>query len=83
VNDFPSCHIEITTLVIPGLNSSRDEIDSLSEWLASLSSEIPLHLSRHHPDYQLLSPEPIDRNELLELAEVARFHLRTVLCGNM
>ena len=83
VKDFPSCHIEITTLVIPGLNSSRDEIDSLSLWLASLSSDIPLHLSRHHPDYHLPSPEPIGRNEIRELAEVARFHLRTVLCGNM
>ena len=81
--NFPSCHIEITTLVIPGLNSSKDEIESLASWLASISSDIPLHLSRHHPDYLLPSPESISREELLDLAEVARFHLRTVLCGNM
>jgi len=81
--DFPSCHIEITTLVIPGLNSSKDEIESLASWLASISTNIPLHLSRHHPDYLLPSPEPIAREEIMELAEIARFHLRTVYCGNM
>ena len=81
--NFPSCHIEITTLVIPGLNSSKDEIESLASWLASISSDIPLHLSRHHPDYLLPSPEPISREGILGLAEVARFHLRSVFCGNM
>jgi pyruvate formate lyase activating enzyme len=69
--------------VIPGHNSSKEEIDALSAWLASVSPDIPLHLSRHHPDYLLPSPESISREEILSLAEVARFHLRSVYCGNM
>ena len=38
-----SCHVEVTTLVIPGENDSEEEMDALSGWLASVDAEIPLH----------------------------------------
>ena len=43
------CHIEVTTLIVPGENDSEDEMRALSAWLASVSPEIPLHVSRFFP----------------------------------
>ena len=43
------CHVEVTTLLIPGENDSEEEIRELARWLASINSEIPLHLSRFFP----------------------------------
>lgn len=83
VRAYPACHVEITTLVIPGLNSGREEIESLASWLASLSPDLPLHLSRHHPDYLMEKPDPIDVGELFALADIARTHLNFVHCGNI
>ncbi len=79
----PRCHVEITTLVIPGRNSSPSEIDSLSAWIASISPDIPLHLNRHHPAYKMKEPAPIMNGELFALAEIARTHLHNVHCGNV
>lgn len=76
-------HIEITTLIIPGLNSSPAEIDELSAWLATIRPDIPLHLSRHHPDYHMSEPAPIPVHELLSLADIARKHLAYVYTGNV
>jgi pyruvate formate lyase activating enzyme len=46
--------LELTTLLIPGQNDSREEIDSLSEWvLGELGPDVPLHFSAFHPDYRL------------------------------
>jgi pyruvate formate lyase activating enzyme len=45
---------EITTLLIPGQNDSRDEIQRLSAWIAeNLGTDIPLHFSAFHPDYKM------------------------------
>jgi pyruvate formate lyase activating enzyme len=41
-----SCHVEVTTLIIPGENDGEDEIDAAAGWLAGLSRDIPLHLTR-------------------------------------
>jgi pyruvate formate lyase activating enzyme len=76
-------HVEITTLVIPGLNSSPEEIDALSSWIATISPDIPLHLNRHHPDWKMSEPPPIARDELYALSAIARAHLRNVHVGNV
>lgn len=41
-----SCHVEITTLIIPGMNDGDEEIEALARWLSSLRKDIPLHLTR-------------------------------------
>ena len=79
----PACHVEVTTLLIPGFNDSEEEVGMLARWLASLSADIPLHLSRHHPDYQMNEPAPISRQRMMELAELARQHLKYVFMGNV
>ncbi len=45
--------IEVTTLLIPGLNDSPDELRQLAEFLAALDPAIPWHISRFHPTYRL------------------------------
>lgn len=76
------CHVEVTTLVIPGLNDSEEEIGAVAAFVASVSPEIALHLTRHHPDYKLTDPPSITRERLLSLAEIARRRLSNVFCGN-
>jgi pyruvate formate lyase activating enzyme len=45
--------IEVTTLVIPELNDSDAELRAAAEWLASISPDIPWHLSAFHPQYKM------------------------------
>lgn len=78
-----SCHVEVTTLLIPGFNDSNEEIESIAKFLAFVSPDIPLHLTRHHPDYKMQGPAPIKRERIYELAELARRHLKNVFTGNI
>ena len=61
------CHVEVTTLLIPGENDGAEEIRELAQWLAVISPEIPLHLSRFFPRYRMtdcrLYPSPRPRAE--------------------
>ena len=45
---------EVTTLLVPGLNDSPDELKELAGFLVSLGPETPWHVTRFHPDYRLL-----------------------------
>lgn len=47
--------IEITTLLIPGHNDSREELEGIAKFIASLDPGIPWHVTRFHPDYKLRS----------------------------
>ncbi len=44
--------IEVTTLVVPGMNDGQEELRSIARFIASVSPEIPWHVSRFHPDYK-------------------------------
>ena len=77
------CHVELTTLLIPGLNDDEDEIDQLARWVASIDRLIPLHLTRHHPAYHMTQPGPISIDRLHLLAKIARRHLSDVFLGNI
>ena len=76
------CHVEVTTLLIPGENDSEEEIRELARWLASISSEIPLHLSRFFPRYQMTDRPPTPVDQVYRLAEEARKYLAYVYTGN-
>ncbi|MCL2339453.1 MAG: AmmeMemoRadiSam system radical SAM enzyme [Actinomycetia bacterium] len=76
-------HLEITTLIIPGLNDSAAEMQELSAWLASVDPRIPLHLTRFHPAYQMLDRPATPRASIQELVAVAQQHLQSVYAGNM
>jgi pyruvate formate lyase activating enzyme len=76
-----NCHLEITTLIIPGLNDDQNEITALAKWIASLDDTIPLHLSRYYPNYKMsVRATPLD---ILEKAyQIASEHLKYVYIGN-
>ncbi|MDR0490216.1 MAG: AmmeMemoRadiSam system radical SAM enzyme [Oscillospiraceae bacterium] len=75
------CHVEITTLVIPGENEG--DIAELSEWLSSVDSAIPLHLTRFFPRYKYSDKSPTPRETMYRLQDVAKKHLKNVFIGNM
>ena len=76
------CHVEVTTLLIPRENDSEEEIRELARWLASISPEIPLHLSRFFPQYQMVDRLPTPVEQVYRLAEAARGYLSYVYTGN-
>ncbi|HVI41021.1 MAG TPA: radical SAM protein, partial [Anaerovoracaceae bacterium] len=77
------CHVEVTTLVIPGWNDSIEEMEELSLWLSSLSPDIPLHLSRYFPKYEMTDRPPTSLDSLMELKRTADRHLNYVYLGNV
>ena len=78
-----TCHLEVTTLVVPGLNDFPQEIDALCAWLAGINPGIPYHLSRFFPHFKMMGTHPTPISTMHELAAVARAHMRDVLLGNM
>ena len=77
------CHVEVITLVIPKENDSDTEIDALAVWLASLSPDIPLHLSRFFPCRDMPDTPVTPLKTLHSLKSVAERSLRYVYIGNV
>jgi len=76
-------HVEITNLVIPGLNDEDRLISRLSEWIASrLGRDVPLHLSAYYPQYKLKIP-PTLKQQVVHARELALKHLLYVYTGNV
>ncbi len=49
--------LEITTLLIPGQNDSKKEIEKIAGFIKSVSADIPWHISRFYPQYKMTRPE--------------------------
>lgn len=77
-----ACHVEITTLIIPGYNDNPDEIEQLTSWLGGVNKEIPIHFTRYYPNYKFQVAQT-DINILSRCAEIARKHLKYVYIGNV
>jgi pyruvate formate lyase activating enzyme len=75
-------HLELTTLLVPGLNDRPEETAQCAAFIAALSPDIPWHLSAYHPAYQWTAP-PTDRALLLETARRASETLSFVYLGNL
>lgn len=76
------CHVEVTTLLVPGENDSEGEIRYLAQWLASIDQNIPLHLSRFFPRYRMMDRPPTPVERVYHLAGAAREYLSFVYMGN-
>jgi len=74
-------HTEITTLVVPDLNDSNDELTGAAQFISSVDKDIPWHLSAYHPDYRWNAP-PTDQNFLAKAAKNAGKILTYVYTGN-
>lgn len=77
------CHVEVTTLVIPGENDSAEEMTALAGWLAGVSPDIPLHLSRFFPRYKYADKSPTPPETLYKLRDIAKQKLNFVYLGNI
>jgi pyruvate formate lyase activating enzyme len=78
-----TCHIELTNLIIPGLNDKQENFVGLVDWIyENLSAEVPLHFSRYFPCYKMdLPPTPL--TTLRKAEEIARKKLKYVYLGNV
>ena len=76
------CHVEVTTLLVPGENDSVEEIRELARWLAGMDPDIPLHLSRFFLRYRMTDRSPTPVEKVYRLADEARAYLTYVYTGN-
>jgi pyruvate formate lyase activating enzyme len=81
------CHVELTTLIIPGENDTEEEMREMCKWIAGLrgivpGTEIPLHISRFFPRFHMTDRVATDVAKVYRLAEVAREKLSYVYTGN-
>ena len=76
--------LEIVTLVIPGFNDSDEELTRMAEFLASVSPDIPWHVTAFHKDYKMVDPDNTPPQTLLRAAQIGkRAGLRYVYAGNL
>ena len=84
------CHVELTTLIIPGENDSEEEMRQISTWISELKDangntigrNIPLHISRFFPCFHMTDRDATDVSKVYRLADVAREKLKYVYTGN-
>jgi pyruvate formate lyase activating enzyme len=76
--------VEIVTLLIPGFNDDRAELTDAARFLASVSPDIPWHLTAFHADYKMRDTRPTSPGDLLRAADIGReAGLRFVYAGNL
>ena len=75
---------EIVTLVIPGFNDSEDEIRRAADFIASVSIDIPWHVTAFHQDYHMTENANTTAEQLIRACELGReAGLRYVYAGNL
>ena len=78
-----TAHVELTTLIVPGFNDSDEEMYELSETIAKIDPEIPLHVTRFFPAGEMRNTPPTPVHIVYHLAEIARNMLKFVYEGNV
>ncbi|MDX6577367.1 MAG: pyruvate formate lyase activating enzyme [Blastocatellia bacterium] len=75
---------EIVTLVIPGFNDSEDELRRAADFIASVSPDIPWHVTAFHQDYRMTDNANTTAAQLIRACEIGRAAgLRYVYAGNL
>lgn len=77
--------LEITTLLIPGVNDSDEEINKMAEFISTkLGIDVPWHFSAFHPDYKMLDTPSTTLETLQRAREIAYSHgIKYVYLGNI
>ena len=78
----PACHVELTTLIVPGENDSEGQMEQLAAWVAGVDDKIPLHVTRFFPRWKMTDRPPTKVETVCRLADVAGRHLKHVFTGN-
>ena len=76
------CHVELTTLIVPGLNDSPEDMKKEAGWIADIDPSIPLHITRYFPRYKMHECAT-DIAVLKSLKDVASENLTRVFLGNV
>lgn len=79
----PTCHLEVTTLIVPGMNDTEEEMRAIARWLADLSPDIVLHVTRFFSHWRMAGTRPTPVETVRRLAGVARECLNRVYVGNV
>jgi len=76
--------LEVVTLIVPGFNDSRTELEALAGFLAGVSPDIPWHVTAFHRNYKMTGPEDTSAAALIRAAAIGRdAGLRYVYAGNL
>jgi pyruvate formate lyase activating enzyme len=76
--------VEVVTLVVPGFNDSDEELRRLTEFVASVSPDIPWHVSAFHKDYKMTDPANTTPRTLVRAAQIGKeAGLRFIYAGNL
>lgn len=78
-----AAHTEVTTLIIPGKNDDAKTMAAQAQWLAQVDCELPLHITRFFPAYQMSYEKPTPVATLQNLAGIAGRYLKYVYVGNV
>lgn len=79
---YGRAHLEVTVLLIDGLNTDDGELESLFKWLSELDGTIPVHLSRYFPAHKMTVPAT-KMETLLKAKNLAERYLNSVYLGNV
>ncbi|MFA5117749.1 MAG: AmmeMemoRadiSam system radical SAM enzyme [Candidatus Omnitrophota bacterium] len=75
--------VEVTTLIVPGFNDSREELRDIAQFVAEVDKSIPWHISRFHPDYQFTENEATPEKTLKSAEQLGhKAGLQFVYVGN-
>ncbi len=76
--------VEIVTLTVPGFNDSKEEQRDIARFLASVSVDIPWHVTAFHKDYKMTDNDDCSAATLVRAAEIGKEEgLRYVYAGNL
>lgn len=78
---FKETIVEVTNLLITELNDSESEMEELTDWVAGISNELPLHISRYFPRHKLSNPAT-SIEKLEQFYQIAKKKLKFVYIGN-
>lgn len=76
-------HVEVTTLLVPGINDDMEALEAEARWLASIDESMPLHLTRFFPQYKFADKNATPLETLQNARKIAQEHLSDVLLGNV
>ena len=77
-----NCHVELTTLIVPGETDAFSQMEEEAAWIASVSRSIPLHVTRFFPRYHMADREATEVQRVYDLAAFAQRYLNYVFVGN-
>ena len=76
------CHVELTTLIVPGENDSMEEMERQAGWIAGVDPDIVLHVTRFFPQYRMKDRNATDVKTIYRLRDAAGKYLKHVYTGN-